>query len=158
MLLHELAGLSPVKLAGAGPKGLDLVEAEITAVIKTITDQLGKLEESEFPVKGHIGKSSFGGGDLSPYLAGHHTRAHAVVVDTLSKVKGDLETFRSSIHEARDLVRAKDEEAEADVKVILGQTESIDLGKWAYENAQVNNRDVAPTDAPPEVPATEEGA
>jgi hypothetical protein len=148
MVLPELAGLSPALLAAAGPKGLALAEAEITDVISTITTQLEDLEASEFPVKGHIAKNSFGGGDLSPLLARHHARAHAVVVETLGEVKGDLESFRTSIREARDLLRLKDEEAAADVRVILGRTEGIDMGRWAYADAQVNNRNAAPTDAP----------
>ncbi|MFC5727623.1 MULTISPECIES: hypothetical protein [Nocardioides] len=148
MVIPELAGFTPVQLASAGQKGLAVAEREITKVIATITSQLEELDDSDFPVKGHIGRSSFGGGDLSPLVAGHHARAHAVVVDTLSEVKSDLESFRESIRDARDLLQVKDQEAEADVKVILGQTEGIDMGKWAYQDAQVNNRDVTPTEAP----------
>lgn len=152
MVLRELDGITPAQLASAGSKGLALAEDEITKVITTITDQLEELDDSDFPVKGHIGRSSFGSGDLSPLVAGHHAKAHAVVVETLAEVKADLESFRTSIREARDLLRVKDQEAEADVKVILGQTEGIDMGKWAYQDAQVNNRNAVPTDTPTEAP------
>lgn len=140
-MIPELAGFTPAALASAPPRELEVVEDEITKVIKVLNDEISALEENEFPVKGHIAHHSFGGGSRSPLLAEHHARAHGVVVDTLGDLRKDLRDFREAVRDARRLLRDKDEEAEVDIKLVLARTEGLDLGTDAYTQAQYDHRD-----------------
>ncbi|MEV4999544.1 hypothetical protein [Nocardioides sp. LML1-1-1.1] len=150
-MIPELAGYTPAALATASPKGLALVEERISAVIKTIDYQMDVLDEVDFPVKGHIGKQSFGGGGHPALLALHHARAHGVVTTTLKDLRSDLVKFRTAIREARTLLKDKDEQARADVATILQRTEDLDLGTQARPEAQVQHANDVATDEP--VPA-----
>ncbi|WP_435770116.1 hypothetical protein [Nocardioides sp. SYSU DS0651] len=143
-------------MASSSPKGLELVEEKISAVIVTLNTELTALQEVDFPAKGHIPRRSFGGGEPSPVLARHHARAHGVVVDTLKDLMTDLEDFRSAVREARALIREKDAAAEADVTRILTRTEGLDMGRWAYVDAQHQHVNDQPTDEPPVEPSEQE--
>lgn len=150
-MIPELAGYTPAVLADASPKGLALVEERITTVIGTINDELDTLDEVDFSTKGHIAKGSFGSGGHPATLALHHARAHGVVTTTLKDLRSDLVQFRDAIREARNLLKQKDEQAEADVAVILQRTEDLDLGTQARPEAQVQHANDVATDEP--VPA-----
>lgn len=139
-MLPELAGFTPAALAAAPRQELEVVEDEITKVIKVLNDEITALAENEFPVKGHIAHRSFGGGARSPLLADHHARAHGVVVDTLVDLRKDLRDFREAVRDARRLIREKDEEAEVDIRMVLVRTENLDLGTDAYTQAQQDHR------------------
>lgn len=139
-MLPELAGFTPASLAAAPPKELEIVDEEISRVIKVLNDEITALEENEFPVKGHVAHHSFGGGSRSPMLAAHHKRAHGVVVDTLVDLRKDLSDFREAVRDARRLIRDKDEQAEVDIRLVLARTENLDLGTDAYTQAQRDHK------------------
>jgi hypothetical protein len=134
--------------AAAGGSGLQVVEEEIDAVIKTLTDELTSLGENKFEVKAHIPGRSFGGGEEAPVLATHHTRAHGVVVDTLTALIADLEKFRTAVQTARRLLKETDDEAKAELETILARTEGLDLGKYAHVQAQVDHVNDTPAAGP----------
>lgn len=129
----------------AGGGGLHVVEDEINSVIKTLQTELGELEESKFPSNGAIATVSFGLGPEATDIAGHHTRAHGVVVDTLKGLIKDLEAFQEAIREARGLVAKSDAAAEEDLRVLVTRTEGLDLGVNGLAQAQVNHRNDTPT-------------
>lgn len=139
-MLPELAGFTPASLAAAPPKELQVVDEEISKVIRVLNDEITALADNEFPVKGHVAHHSFGGGSRSPMLAAHHKRAHGVVVDTLVDLRKDLSDFRDAVRDARRLIRDKDEEAEVDIRLVLARTENLDLGTEAYTQAQRDHK------------------
>ncbi len=153
-MIPELAGYTPAALAAAAPKGLALVEQNISAVIKTIEEQEEVLNKVQFPVKGHIAKGSFGGAGPSAVLAQHHARAHGVVSTTLKDLREDLVKFRDAIHAAQKLLKDTDEQAAADALVLLQGTEDIDLGTQARPEAQVQHANDVATDEPVPVGTT----
>jgi len=153
-VLPELAGITPTQLASAPPKELEIVDTEITKVIKALDDEITELDEVEFPVKGHIARHSLGGGELSPLLANHHARAHNVTIDTLVDLRKDLNDFRDAIRETRTLLGKKDEESATEARRILTGTEDLDLGALAYQNAQGKHANDTATDKPDD---TDEG-
>ncbi|MDN5746345.1 MAG: hypothetical protein L0H31_14680 [Nocardioidaceae bacterium] len=145
MVLPQLAGL-PTKIAGAPPGELKVVDEQITIVINSLDDEIAALEKVEFPVKGHIGRHSLGGGHLSPLLANHHARAHGVTVDTMVDVRKDLTAFRDAVREARTLLRTKDEESAADFERILSRADGLDLGAGAKSEAERTHANDTATD------------
>lgn len=147
-MLPGLAGYTPVDLASSSPTGLALVEDKITEVLKILNIELERLHEVDFPVKGHISKASFGGGDRSPILALHHARAHGVVVTTLKDLRRDLRQFRDAIREARTLLDERDREAQSELLLVLQRTNDLDLGQNALPDAQVQHRNDVATDTP----------
>lgn len=147
-MLPGLAGYTPVDLASSSPDELALVEDKINKVLETLRIELLKLDEIDFPAKGHISKASFGGGDRSPVLALHHARAHGVVVTTLKDLRRDLREFRDSIREARSLLAESDQEAQGEVLLLLQRTNDLDLGQNVLPQAQVQHRNDVATDTP----------
>lgn len=147
MVLPQLAGL-PTKIAGAPPNELKVVDKQITIVINSLDDEIAALEKVEFPVKGHIGRHSLGGGYLSPLLADHHAKAHGVTVDTLVDVRKDLAAFRDAVREARKLLRTKDEESAGDFKKILARADGLDVGSNTKSEAEREHANDTATDEP----------
>ncbi|KRC59519.1 MULTISPECIES: hypothetical protein [unclassified Nocardioides] len=147
-MIPELAGYTPTDLAAASPTGLALVEEKIAEVIKTLEDELDNLAKVDFPTSGHIAKGSFGSVGPSALLALHHAKAHGVVTDTLTDLRTDLLDFQKAIHEARQLIKTTDENAEGNALALLKSTEDLDLGAYAYQQAQVDHRNDVATATP----------
>jgi hypothetical protein len=144
----------PIDLAGSPvtPQGLDLVDKAIENVITTITTELGYIKPAEFEADGHIAPASFGRADRAASIALHHTRAHGVVVDTLSGVKTDLENFQVALQSARDAVLEADQTTADELRLkqvavtALTTGSRSDEGDRAYNNAQHNHRNDVPKD------------
>lgn len=148
MVLPELAGFTPIKLASQSPQGLALVDEEISLVITTLETEIETLKQNKFEVDAHIATRAFGKADRSPLLVQHHSRAHGVVTDTLAALLLDLTEFQAAVRDAQKLVGETDAASKADLTLILNQTESIDMGQYAYDQAQNNHVDTPPTDEP----------
>jgi hypothetical protein len=71
-----------------------------------------------------------------------------VVVDTLRGLIKDLEAFELAVIDAKDMIGKTDEEAEADLLVLVDRTESLDLGQQGARDAQNDNVDVGTDDQP----------
>lgn len=147
--------VDPVALGAAvgaqadGAKGLELVEDAITGVLKVLSQQATVIKDLDFATTAHIAKGSFGGGLEAVNLAGDHTKAHAVIVTTLTDMITDLEQFQTAVIAARTLVRDADDDADAQIRTVLASTEQLDLGERAQADAQVEHRSDQPTDEPP---------
>lgn len=138
------AGSLPLPLPAPAPPltGLDLVEAEIDSVLATIRTERDVLADDRFPVDGYVPTRSYGDGEEAVLLGAAHERAHGVVVDTLVGLTADLETLQGVIAEVRQLLTETDRTAADDLTSLLRETEGIDLGEEAYEDAQ-REHDVA---------------
>lgn len=149
-LLDPVAIGAAVGGAVSATDGLDIVEEEVDKTIAAITVELEAIRGNGFAVDGFIAAGSFGQGKEASDLAKEHTRAHGVIVQSLTETIADLETFREAIREARRLVRESDEDAQARIQTVLARTESLNLG-W-------NGTDPLPTEDPAaDVPATDPG-
>lgn len=155
MVLPELAGLTPDKLASAPPRELKTVDEQITKVLKDINEELTALGDSNFAVAAHIRKDSFGGGEPAQRLSVHYTKAHAVTVDMLDDLKKDLRGFRDAVRAARNLIREKDEEAQAELTLLLDRTNDFDMGSSGYRDGQQEHADTVPTNEMPTVEGDE---
>lgn len=149
-LLDPVAIGAAVGAAVSATDGLDIVEEEVDKTITAISVELEAIRGNGFAVDGFIAAGSFGQGKEASDLAREHTRAHGVIVQSLTETITDLESFREAIREARRLVRESDEDAQARLQTVLARTESLDLG-W-------NGTDPLPTEDPApvvDVPATD---
>jgi len=116
--------------------GLELVEAEIDSVLATIRTEREVLADDRFPVDGYVPTRSYGDGEEAAALGAAHERAHGVIVDTLGGLTADLETLQDVIAEVRQLLTETDRTAADDLTSLLKDTEGIDLGEEAHEDAQ----------------------
>lgn len=148
MVLPELAGFTPTQLASQSPQGLALVDKEIALVITTLETEIETLKQNKFEVDAHIATRAFGQADKSPLLVRHHSRAHGVVTDTLAALLLDLQEFQEAVRDAQKLVGETDEASRSDLTLLLTQTEEIDMGRYAYDQAQNDHVDTPPTDEP----------
>jgi len=131
-------------IAAASPHGLAIVEEAIDDAIASVNKEIKKLNQQNFGVDGFIPKSAFGAAERSPEIALHHTRAHAVMEETLGGVRKDLITFRDACALARDDIKGVDQGAADDLKVrtrlVDGLAVSVtDHGDGAYRGAVQDN-------------------
>lgn len=161
--IGALVGLAPVlppalapilwAIANATPRGLGIVEDAINTAITSIEDEVANLKKEEFGVNGFIPKSSFGSTDRSSEMALHHTKAHAVVEETLSGVLADLVRFRDACVDAREDIKSVDRYLATDFDqartLVDGLLVSTTSGQDARDAAVQGNPDVAPTDDNP---------
>jgi hypothetical protein len=148
-LAGEVVAFPASASGGQGTKtGIEIVEDEIKDVLTTLRTELETLETSTFPSEGHIRQVSFGVGAESDDIAYHHGRAHSVVVDTLRGLIKDLEAFELAVIDAKGMIGKSDEEAEADLLVLVDRTESLDLGQQGARDAQHDNVNAGADDQP----------
>lgn len=131
-------------------KGLDLVDTEIDDVIDILNKELKEIEDNNFEVAGRIEKASFGQGTEAVNLGNDHAKAHVVVVQTLTDLIEDLNAFRKEVKDARALLYETDQDAKVRLTSTLNRAENLDLGHYAYRDAQDDHRGETPADDPPE--------
>lgn len=123
--LGQLVTDAAATLADAPVGGIALVEREVDEVLGLLDEQLRTLREADFEAKAHIARLSFGGGEEAVDLAGHHDRAHRVVVAHLGELVDELTDFRAAIEEAKRLTLQADEDAEARIRVLIDRTDAM---------------------------------
>ncbi|TNM40460.1 hypothetical protein FHP29_10440 [Nocardioides albidus] len=164
MLLPEMYDGFTAAVARATPTGLGLVQEAIDAAIAKIDmmEQDKRLDPAEFSAATFIPKSAFGAADRSPEIALHHTRAHAVMTDTLKGVRADLVNFRAACVAARDDIVGVDDDAAAafiasrNAVTAVGRADT-DNAQSAYQQAVNDNAGVVPTEHNPDSQEGQEG-
>ena len=94
---------------------LNLDEAEIRNVVRTLSDGSTDLGDESFHRAANINPASFGGSETARTLGAHHERAYLVIDDTIRGVVRDLELFRDNVRNAVELVTRADETAAGDM-------------------------------------------
>lgn len=147
-LMAHLLGLDPVVRAGE----LVVIETEVQKIINVIKQQTGEVTPHRFRNNAFIPAGDFGSGAKASNLASHHTRAHAVMADTLVGVQADLEEFMSACKDAKKFLGEADLTAQGDLKAVTNAVYALQHGSasnhgdTAYRNAQVNHRNDGTTD------------
>ena len=90
-------------------RGIDVAVEEVDEIITAIGKEMAEVRPQAFRNDGHIAPSSFGGARLAPRLALSHSKAHAVVADTLAGVKEDLQAFRTACTDAKQILTDTDQ-------------------------------------------------
>lgn len=132
---------------------LIVIEKEVHDIIKSIDDHIDAVQPHHFGAQGYIAPTAFGAGSSAKNLALHHSKAHAVMTDTLKGVKADLATFQDACRDARkylndaDLTSAGDLNAVRNAVGALSTGAQSNKGTSAYGKAQYKHRnDVAGSD------------
>ncbi|TQK69994.1 MULTISPECIES: hypothetical protein [unclassified Nocardioides] len=115
-------------LAGVESAVLFVLQTEVAAVHKILTEQITALQNLDFPDKGAVPAGSYGQGHESYVLATEHKRAHGVIVDSLVEMRADLGAFQDAILAAQAVIGETDEQAETDLQKALARTQGLDLG------------------------------
>lgn len=125
---------------------LVLIECEIDGIVGTIEKELEHYKPEHFHNRGHIAAGSFGGGDRAPSLALHHTKAHAVMTDTLYGIRKDLLEYQQACRDARKFLQEADLTSAGDLNALTKAVEALstgarsDHGADAYSQAQYAHR------------------
>ena len=141
-------------VSSASPSGIAIVETAIQNAIDNIETELKKLKVKEFESGAFIPKRAFGAADRSPEIALHHTRAHAVITDTLVGVKQDLVLFQDACKAATAVFAQTEDGVETEMMVRTAVVQALaqgagDYGDDAYNQAVYENAHVQPTDERP---------
>ncbi|MCL2541661.1 MAG: hypothetical protein FWE71_04270 [Nocardioidaceae bacterium] len=126
---------------------LMVIESEVHDIIKSIDDHLNGVKPDHFKTHGYIAPTSFGGGSSAQNLALHHSRAHAVMTDTLKGVKADLQNFQDACRDAKKYLNDADLTSAGDLNAVRNAVSSISTGAQSnqggadYTAAQYRHRD-----------------
>lgn len=122
--------------------GIELVDHEIEQVIDAVGRELREFRPADFERGAEIVPASFGGADRAGDLGSHHSRAHAVMFQTLTGLETDLDQFALACKQAREILTDTDQDA-ADALTrnlrlldVLDQGTQGDNAASAYDDAR----------------------
>jgi len=116
----------------SGLSDLEVVEAEIEEVIRTITRQIARIEPDRFDSKGHISARSFGGGERVDWLSFNYSGAHQATVQTLRNTRSRLLEFQVACKEARQLIDEIDQDSATTFKRQSVALQALTQGAGGY--------------------------